>query len=217
MDMNNKKIWVSDSMADPSIVQNLTFLPRKSDPSHGEELLRLADVQKKYRNGVGLASRDVFSKAFGIYKDKNVGILPDLFSVNGILVVSERFKGVVERFDLGKTDFVRLSIYEWDRQTLVTGGWFVLSFGCRKGAFNPLESRGNFRPYNKKTNDRWSVLILQDDDIAVSDISIGGCDLWTDEKLTSAFFMSDDLKTALDNNGLSTSVRLHRCLIVSSN
>lgn len=207
-------MWVSDSLADPSIVEFLTFLPRADEPAYEAHLARLGLAQKKHRNGQKLSEDELLSSAFGIYKDRLVGTLPDFFSINGLLVVSNAFKAVIETFRLGETDFAPLSIYEWDRQTRVEGNWFILNFGCLRSAFNPMRSRGNFRPYNKKTSDRWTALILQDDDIAVSDASTFGCDLWIDEKLSSAFFMTENLKGALDAAKLSCNIRLRRCITI---
>jgi hypothetical protein len=147
---------------------------------------------------------------------RKVTHLSNLFSLAGFFCVSEKLAAVLRQFDLGGGGFYPVEILRHDGVTPVPGIYWALNFGAKKDALKADECQ-NIRPYpptasGQKRYEPW--LILKDDDFAVSPAALEGSDLWGDEHLATAFFVSARLHDALVKARLDKPFEMYRCRIV---
>lgn len=76
--------------------------------------------------------------------------LPDLLIIRGgIFFVSEAFRNLLMRFDLGQTQFFEVPLYEYDQKTQRPGRWFFLNIAEIKDTLAPETCEG-LEEYPKK-------------------------------------------------------------------
>lgn len=108
----------------------------------------------------------------------------------------------------------KIELYQGNRTELVPGDWYFLNLGCQKQAFRPDHSTGGYNHPEMWPKDKWMVTHPKDNEIAVSALALGGCDLWTDATLDGALFLSGRLEAALKAAKLTRNVRRAKCTIV---
>lgn len=124
--------------------------------------------------------------------------LPDLCFAKGYWLVSERAANVMMQFDLGGGDLYPVSdgLYFANQKTRVPGNYYCWIFGNKKQAFLPDET-----PNKRKfgiAGIMWNLpYSLEDGDIAVARTALVGPDVWLDDNLVRAIFMSGPLGDAL--------------------
>lgn len=212
------KIWVSDSFLNTSIIAKLSVMPDGllENPDMAE-LNRLEAIQKRYGAGETIPTEELYSKAYGNFRETRIGSLPDFFAINGFLLVSAAFADVLTNFNLGSGYLHRMELFQGNRTEAIPGDWFVLVFGCSQAAFLPDRSTGGYKHPEMWPEGRWKIHKPVDRQIAVSASALRQCDLWIDPRLSGAFFMSEGLETALKANKLTRTVRRALCTIVAEN
>ncbi|GHB50053.1 hypothetical protein GCM10007094_44140 [Pseudovibrio japonicus] len=200
-------VWISYAMMDET-----KFLPIKSDISLSD-VQRAIDAQTRNVKGEPLAREHFPERAYG-NAENDAPIfdkLPDIFSCGGYWVVSESCADVLAQFNLGRGALHPIEIFQRDHRTPVPGRYFCLNFGCVKEVFLPGES-----PRARKDRNRaetWKPpFVLKNEDIAVSETALNGCDLWIDPRMARAFFVSDDLAKAL--KAAKVNLGLRRCRVL---
>jgi hypothetical protein len=122
---------------------------------------------------------------------------------------------VLKRFDLGRTAFPPVDIFEHDRKTQVAGTWFFLDIAEQKKALLPERSE------NLKTSGRrgiWSTLLINaNDQIAVRSTAQTGPDLWIDPAINTGVFLNGALVEALRAGKFTRQMELKRCRVVQDN
>lgn len=138
--------------------------------------------------------------------------LGHLFTVNGLLCVTEKTASDLRQFDLGSGGLYPLELVRRDGLTPVDGVFWALNFGAKKNALAMEESRAVDGP-NWRGNCR-PKLWVKDDDFAVTRAALESADLWGDERVESGFFVSPGMGVALHKAGLAKAFHLLRCRIV---
>ena len=126
---------------------------------------RLVETQRAIERGEPLAPDDFPREIFGAPEAGEQDYdLPDLFYGYGYWIVSSAAADVLRQFDLGRGELRPVRVLKKDRRTPVGGDWFTLSFGNRKRALVPGQSR-NIR--QRAQGLYKASAILRDDDLAV--------------------------------------------------
>jgi hypothetical protein len=167
--------------------------------------------------GGELAPTDWFPpRIYGVYPDAKVGRLPPIFEGGGGLIVSDAVVEVLKRFDLGRTAFPPVDIFEHDRKTPVAGTWFFLDIAEQKKALLPERSEKLKR--STRAGVIWSTLLIDgDDQIAVRATALTGPDLWIDPAVYTGVFLNGALVEALRAGKFTRQIELKRCRVVQDN
>ena len=215
-----EKIWVSDCFLDSSNISKFNLNPDDQgkdywqDAEFREEMDRLDKLMRKHEAGDTLTEEERPKRANPRYKELRFEKLPHFFRVNAFIVVSSDFAGVLGGFDLGNGGLSKIELYQGNRTELLPGDWYFLNLGCQKQAFRPDHSTGGYNHPEMWPKDKWMVTHPKDNEIAVSTLALGGCDLWTDATLDGALFLSGRLEAALKAAKLTRNVRRAKCTIV---
>ncbi|WP_170789773.1 hypothetical protein [Ruegeria lacuscaerulensis] len=201
-------VWFSRMMSDSTLMKPFTSDQALSDlPTAGA-------IAKN--NDAGIAQPpDAFpDMVFGIYRDQKLKAQPDIFSGPYGPVVSRAVADVLREADLGKTQLYPLKLCQHDRVRPVEGEYFTLALGEQKTAFVPEQSN-RVKPLGNKP-DTWITRGLKpaDFDFVVSDVALGGPDLWVDPQLHWSLFLSDRLVKALRAAKLTRRFGLSKCKVI---
>lgn len=198
-------VWVSSAIEDSTLVKPFTSDLHETEPA------RLVEAFKRWHRaepfGRDAAPRELYAE----YGDRTIGSVPDFFEGSGYWIASERVTDVFQNFDMGKTRFFEIAIFEHDRSTRIGERFFIVSFGETKETVVPSDSPTLNR--ERYTNDvKWTLpSTLARDELAFLPSASLGVDLWMDPAVSRAIFMSDQLVAALKRAGLIDGMRLTRC------
>jgi hypothetical protein len=104
---------------------------------------------------------------------------PDLIMMEGgLLLISEKFRDLLNGFDMGTTLIHEVPLYENDQKTLRPGRWFILHITANKKTVIPELSENVEETV--AGSGRWK-----------------GADLWIDPQFRGRIFLSDRLQSAL--------------------
>ncbi len=147
------------------------------------------------------------------YKDlssREKNNLKDIFWIlNGVLIISEKFKAVLDDFDLGRTQLIPVPVFDYDQTTQLEHQCYILHIVERKKGFIPELSEG-VKPL--KGGVIWSP---RRDVLAVDAACAEGVDLWRDPLIGRRIFMSDRLVKALKKAKLKIpNIGLAECRVV---
>ncbi|EFO30492.1 hypothetical protein TRICHSKD4_4084 [Roseibium sp. TrichSKD4] len=114
---------------------------------------------------------------------------------------------------MGEGALYPVRLWHPDRETQVPGDFFYLSQGNKKDAFLRERSEG----FDQMAQDMLSVHWRRPKPakLVFSKEALGGPDLWWDETIYGDFFISDRLKSALDERDLSADWHFMRCPVIS--
>jgi hypothetical protein len=158
-------------------------------------------------------------RIYAVYKDQDYTKLPPFFIGGGGYNVSSALANVLRQFDLGEeSGLFPLQIYQYDRVTPVKTDHLLLRARAFKNGLVPTESIGlRTGKFSSQPPKRWFPRSSEDGDVAVGEQVLSGADLWFDEKLDGAMFMSDRLVQALRKAGFGRSFNLFRCRVIAMN
>jgi hypothetical protein len=185
----SEMVWVSRAIGHASNLR-----PFRNDVGERDHV-RLVEIQKRIERGEPLDASAFPTEIFGApdARQKDYA-LPDFFFGYGYWIVSSAAAAVLRAFDLGHGELRPVRVLESDRRTPVGGEWFCLNFGNRKHALAPQQSQ-NIR--QRAQGLYKASAVLRDNDLAVSRAALEGPDLWVDEQMWDALFLSEALGTAL--------------------
>ncbi|MCV9963343.1 hypothetical protein OIU34_15660 [Pararhizobium sp. BT-229] len=176
----------------------------------GMDLGQMAELNQA---GERMSAEHFPKEIFAEYPDKKEKKQADLVLAAGAVVVSAACADVLRQFDLGHSSLYPIRLFQHDRKTPVEGEYFCLNIGERKDTFLREHSQrvleygiGGFRMRPS----------LQDDDVAVSPISLERPDLWVSPPLKRIFFLSDRLTQALRAAKMSRVFGFRACRIVEA-
>ena len=136
--------------------------------------------------------------------------VPQIFT-NGFTFLSEESAEVVSQFDLGEGALYPTRLWHSDRVTPMPGNFFYLNVASKKDAFLPEQSL----EVKDIGYGEWQVpRLAQNLKLKVSASALQGPDLWFERKIITNFFISDQLKQALEARKLSKDWMLTRCSVV---
>ncbi len=215
-----KKIWVSGAMTNPSLDRRMTVF-RRYDPLSTDIRMDdpplngiLSESQGRYTSGQRLEEAAKPRMAYGRPSHSRIKALPDFFKITGFIVISEAFAEVLRRFEIGEAALSPISLYQSDYVEEIPGIWWLLNFNCRKAAFSPEHSTGGFEASARGPGRYFAYYLMHDDQVAVTQAALEGCDLWMDPDLMEVFFLSDPLLEALKAAKLTRTLPRLRCRIV---
>jgi hypothetical protein len=158
----------------------------------------------KYPDGKSLPTDLVPDYIFFKYPDSKEDYkakLPDLMMIiNGLLVISEKFRDLLADFDVGTSLVHEVPLYEYDQKTRRPGRWFILHITANKKTVIPEMSVG-VKP-DLGAGLTWSSRMAQEDVLAVRADTAQGADLWIDPCFYGRIFLTDRLKSALKPAGI---------------
>ena len=119
---------------------------------------------------------------------------PDLaMIINGLTIISEKFRDLLAGFDMGTSLIHEVPLYEYDQKTIRPGRWFILHITANKKTVIPEKSE-NVKP--DLSGLTWSSRIAQEDVLAVHADAVQGADLWIDPLFYGRIFLSCLLYTS---------------------
>lgn len=189
-------IWISDSLTDVRSWRALT-----SDLVERDKAFAIACGD---RNDAGESlGPECFPTTIwpaANAKKSDTSASADFFYAGTHWIVSGRFAGLMQNFEMGGTHLYPVRFLGADRETPVKGDWFCLNFGNVKDALLPDDSPGLFKPSRRKQI--WEILSTKDNQIAFSKAANTGPDLWFDVSLMQAFCLSARLGDAMMETGI---------------
>lgn len=223
------QVWISEVMSNHSLGDKLGIREkwfgqpweapyvRHVVPVASKELLA---TLRKHAEGHTIA-REEMPEASAVYSMSHFKQARDVFFVGGFLAVKGKVAKVLSEFDFGAGGgLVPYTIYEADEKTPLPGPYYIVNFGPMKDCFLPEVSTNieKIGVHHQTGLTHWSLLYLNDNDIAVSPAALSGADLWMCPGVWSRIFMSDRAVEALNSKlsaSMFTAFRLRRCRVVS--
>lgn len=144
---------------------------------------------------------------------QNYAKLPHLFAGPNGLIVSGECADLLQKFDLGNGNLYPVQLLNLDKKTPVSGAYFYLNIGNTKDAILPVKSQ-KVRP--APGGGLIVSFTVKDNDLAVSENTLSGPDVWVDSAIRYAFFLSNRLAKALSNAGMAKPFRLRKCRIAET-
>ena len=209
-------VWISGAYRSSSLLKPVRAYPDQKPMT--PESKRFADITSRYMEGEPVSDDEIPRVFYGEYKDTWIKSLPDFFSCQTFLTLSERFADVLCNFGL-EQDLRPVTLLQGDRETPIQGGpFYILVISARKRAFLPTHS--NLKSFSNRTGpsgDYWSGrLSVDDEDTALSPDALEGADLWCDPLVTRVFFLSNRLLMALREAKVTRTLGHRRCRIIES-
>lgn len=133
----------------------------------------------------------------------------------GGLLVSEDFKTTVSKFDLGRTQFFELPLYEAasidkmgnsypDRTKQDPRRWYLMHLTDYKPTLRPDHSK-DIRELTRSGEPRWKIIVPGKPTIAVdADAASAGPDIWREQLIPTIICFSDPVKKAIKSAKLRT-------------
>jgi hypothetical protein len=203
----SQRVWVACGMGSPVIGKQLRSALSMSNLSLSAEHQR--------RNEVGeQLSREYFPEAvYGTEHAPRFERMPPFFRAGSALCVSTACRDVLQQFDLGRSAFYPIAIYQKDHKTLVPGEYFAINFANTKNALLPEQST----TIQQSRENYWTLPgWITDDELAVTPAALEGPDWWLDERLYKTLFMSDRMAQAIKRAKMSRNFELKRCRVVDA-
>lgn len=199
------EVWVSNIMYQDELIAWLHH------DHHFNNRNLAVKISKQHELGRTIKAEEMPTAMYGMYHDKKVGNLPNVFLGNGFITVSGKCAEVINQHDLEGGGLFPVEIYEFDRVTKIAGTFFALNFGKNKKTLLPEESK-NIRRFPRH-DQCWELEYgLHDDfDITVSENATEGADIWVDPDLWASVFFSDRIVAALSKENLLDGVNLRKC------
>lgn len=186
------KIWFSDALhlANTLSIDFVTDRPRLDyihEHRRFQPVERSAAPERLYLKST--PSRDKLRKT-----------QPDIFKVvGGLLVVSERFHDVLQKFDLGKTRMFEVPLYDLNKTDLLPNRLFLLHIAETKHVID-VENSDNIVGRGAYSPELYELGKLSSFGITVfASVTTEGPDLWVDERTDAhnLMFFSDPLCKAI--------------------
>ncbi len=213
------KVWACDAMINNRSEANIRFMPINPDVLEPtiEELEQAAAVVRLYKSGDLGDPRLLPQKFSGPYMDSKVDDLPDFFSSGPYLLASRDCVEVFSRFDLGRSSFSPVEIFQGDRKAIVSSQPnFILNIREKKSAFAAdkvdVARFDRVRGPNGPESRYWPMS-FKDDLIVLHANALEGCDLWFDTDIAMTFFLSSRLVNALRESKLQGKMFFKSCQI----
>jgi hypothetical protein len=202
-------VWISDVLADPDLVLMMETDIVANDTSRAIEAISLLKAGKPVPGD--MCPKEIWAGETAKLSDR----LPDLFLANAYPIVSERAADALRQFELGGGALYPVDqVFQKDRQTKIPGTFFCWIFGNTKAAFTAEQSR-EARPFAGPNSGRWKMpFVHKDDQLAVSQMALGGPDVWVDPTLFKSVFVSGRVGEAFEQAGLRRAFRLFRCRVI---
>ncbi|MEO9826794.1 MAG: DUF1629 domain-containing protein, partial [Paracoccaceae bacterium] len=202
-------VWVSRAMQDSTLVKPFLTADIWDDDEKADAA---GKALKRFRLGHPIPSNLFPSECFVNDMMKKVRNLPPIFECASFWVVNEELATVLRHFDIGKTTFHPTKLFQFNRKTEIRGKYFFINFDTRKDTFLPEQSE-NVRK-NRPTIP-WALgPLVKDGDVAVDQGALVGADLWFEETMWKAIFMSGDLVDALRAAKLTRRLGLRKCKVI---
>lgn len=126
-------------------------------------------------------------------------------------VISKKVVDVLSSFDMGQSNWYPVEMFRHDKQLTYPQEFFCLSIGNVKETVS-VEKSDCLKPM-VGSKPSYSLRVIGDDDLVVSENALSGPDIWVDPILRGLpFFVSDRLNAALTKAGLAEALALKRCV-----
>lgn len=215
MSTEKVKVWDTPFL---QMSQNTMMLNYVLDGAFNEDVEVRADVSRVFKSRhTPIEDRHIPRYIHFDLKDlpqKKRDNLPDFFEIGGgLTVISGKFYDLLQQFEMGKTQFFRVPLYEYGQTTLRPGDWYLINVTEKKQAIVPEESTGFERSEDN------SVMVPEfdsDKPVISSAAARDGVDLWVDTRVRKRFYFSDRLKQAIKEHKIrGRSFRLRPCKMVA--
>ncbi len=205
--MATEAVWYSGAFGDSRLVKSFDLEEEFKKASYAKE-----DTWR-FNKGAPLPKDEYPTEIYGGYVDLHYKRQPDLFTAGVGLIVSAATAEVLRGADMGRGALYPIKLFQQDRTTPVEGEYFSLNIGETKAALVPEQSEALDR--NWPGHEVFSALeVDKNDQIAVRDVALAGADIWIDPAMSTGFFVSDRLATALKAAKVTRNFRLKRCRVL---
>lgn len=133
------------------------------------------------------------------------------FMTCGLMIISEESANVLRKFNIGTGNIYPVKLFHPDKKTQMEDNYYFLNIAEKKNAFLTEQSPVRFAPYGEEEGIWTPNPNHKDDQYVFSSVALDGVDLWMDERLQSAFFMSDALAQAMKDAKVAKHWDLYRC------
>lgn len=205
--MTKNEVWVSRAMQGTQLVKNGTADMWESDPEAA------LDICRRAKKGEPLPAEVFPTKCYNDIEGRHVSNLPPLFEFASFWMVTSEMAHVLRQFNLGKTSLYPVELFQRNRRTRVPGDYFILSFGETKHKVDLEQSEGVKRLHETIPWELRST--LENGQVSVSKDALIGPDLWFEDTMWKAIFMSGTLVQALRDAKLTRRIPLRRCRLNS--
>lgn len=189
------KIWITTMGVSPDVTDALVDIFEPETDEGLRELFGPRGEFYKLQRGEYYADQ-YFPKSAWLAPERKNNHLPDFFGIlGGFDMVSERFKELLEQFDIGETRFIPATIYEKNRKAPVPGRFYYLNVVSQKRAVDVEASNGAFIVGKYRTSTASSKFNLAK--IVIDASALEGADLWMDPQVHEGYYFSDRLKRAI--------------------
>jgi hypothetical protein len=173
----------------------------------------------KYQDAQDVPASDypkyIWFESYDLPKKKKEN-LPDIFTgAMALIYVSKEMRDLLMQFELGRTRFHEVPLFEYDQKTPYPGRrWFMMHILENRKTFVPKLSTG-LREVGENTN-VWQANPEGKNKLAVNPSAASDLDFWMDRNVLSRMFFSDRLKIAIKESGLSARwLGFRPCKVVS--
>jgi hypothetical protein len=173
-----------------------------------------SDIDQVNRNVQGyVVDRSFLPEAMAVWNRGCFKKVGELFWAAGFMAVRGKLAEVLAHFDLGEGRLEPLAIYKEDMVTPEPGEFFILNFGARKDSIIADQS-GKISPMavDRFTGKQiYSVRTYKEGDIVLGRQALLGPDIWMEERISGAIFMSDAVVRAIAEAEIRIDFRLSQC------
>ena len=171
------------------------------------------DSMRRSEKGASISANCFPTQMYGKYPDKHYKKHPDLFKAGGFWTVSAATAEVLQQFDLGDGGLYPVELFQHNRTKRIEGEYFCWYFGNVKKTYLPEESNNMRYPFGSDTRCTLN-LAPKDGDVALSSLALNPPDVWVEQNIESAFFLSDPLVQALRAAKVTRNFALKKCRIL---
>lgn len=206
-------VWISAAISHASNMRPFSHDKAAEDGLNEDDLIKAVDANK-FGQAVEAArfpSRVWLHEGAGP-SDVN---LPLFFVAYGFPIIHQSCADVLSQFDMGDGGLYPVEVFEKDRKTPIPGPWLCINFGNTKNGFEPEQSpRAKHRPIRPGVKGWKPPFVVKDGDMAVNAAASTGPDIWVDEQVGDAVFLSGALGRALKRAKADRGWMLKKCKIV---
>lgn len=212
-DTQGKCIWMSLGMLDSTAIRGWTPVQAGFEP---DPLGNSMTIYRKSHRGI-YASHSEYPTEMYMRKGRNDHKKAKRhFMTSGLMIISEESANVLRGFDIGAGSIYPVKLFHPDKKTQMEDNYYFLHIAEKKNAFLPKKSPVRRAPYGEEEEIWTPNPNHEDDQYVFSSVALDGVDLWMDDRIQSAFFMSDELAQAMKKAKIAKHWHLYRCLALTA-
>jgi hypothetical protein len=128
-----------------------------------------------------------------------IEVPPDIFSsFDGIVIANDRMRRGLEELDPGVHQFIPITVYLKSKE-LAEGSWYILNVHYKQDSV--VDELSNVRPMSHQQPNTRPMMVIKfkrrDNQVTIDRSKLSGVNLWREAGYLGAYFLSDQLHSAL--------------------